>query len=573
VGSGGDGVVTLGELLVSVAARAGAYAIMTKAFGPQVRGGESSCRVRIASAPLHGAGGDVDHAVIHDFEDYAKLASELPVGPESIVVFDTGAGGSAASAPFPAKPREVRGLPLSELSRKAAKSPRSRASVALGMIATWLELPEAPLAAELRARLASRGEDFVRASDEAFRAGVELARSSPLAPSLAVPRAREATRLVADGNAMCAAGAIFAGCDLYAGYPITPASEIMHRLARELPRYGGVVLQAEDEIAAIGAAFGASFGGKRAMTASSGPGLSLEAEILGLATISETPLVVVDVQRAGPSTGIPTKPEQADLFQACFSAHGSVVRPVLAPTNVAETFTLTVEAFSIAERFQTPVLLLSDQEIAQRTEVIDPLDTSGLVVAERKRPADGDPEPYSRFRLTDDGVSPMSHPGMPNTAYQGAGIEHDERGSPATTGAMHARMTRKRFDKLRPLADRRDLIRESGPDDAPIVVISWGSTAGTCREAVALLAERGLAVKLVVPWLLFPVPERRYREIFASVRGGLVVEMSHEGQLHKLLRMFVDVPPSVRSMSRSGGLPFSPEEIVRAVLEVHRGIE
>ena len=175
---------------------------------------------------------------------------------------------------------------------------------------------------------------------------------------------------------MCAAAAIFAGCEFFSGYPITPSTEIMQFLSREIWKYGGAVLQAEDEIAGIGAALGASFAGKKAMTATSGPGMSLKTEMLGLASIAELPLVVVNVQRGGPSTGMPTKSEQGDLFQAVFSAHGDVLRPVLAPTSVADTFAITVEAFNIAERFQTPVVILSDQEIAQRKESLDPIDTA-----------------------------------------------------------------------------------------------------------------------------------------------------------------------------------------------------
>ena len=170
---------------------------------------------------------------------------------------------------------------------------------------------------------------------------------------------------------MCAAAAIFAGCTFFAGYPITPSTEIMQFLDREIWKYGGTVLQAEDEIAGIGAVVGASFAGKKAMTATSGPGMSLKTEMLGLASIAELPLVCVNVQRGGPSTGMPTKAEQSDLFQAAFSAHGDCLRPVLAPTSVGDMFGMTVEAFNLAEHYQTPVIILSDQEISQRKEIVE----------------------------------------------------------------------------------------------------------------------------------------------------------------------------------------------------------
>src|SRR6185503_288360 len=221
-------------------------------------------------------------------------------------------------------------------------------------------------------------------SERAFAAGLAYADAHPTRETrrLAPPPSGAGGKLVADGNEMCAAGAIFAGCEFFGGYPITPSTEIMQTLARDLWRYGGTVLQAEDEIAGLGAVVGASFAGKKAMTATSGPGLSLKTEMLGLATIAEIPLVCVNVQRGGPSTGIPTKGEQADLFQAAFSSHGDAVRPVLAPTTVADVFATTVAAFNIAEQYQTPVIVLSDAEIGQRKETVDPIDTSAFSIVE-----------------------------------------------------------------------------------------------------------------------------------------------------------------------------------------------
>jgi 2-oxoglutarate ferredoxin oxidoreductase subunit alpha len=333
-------------------------------------------------------------------------------------------------------------------------------------------------------------------------------------------------------------------------------------MSREIWKHGGSLLQAEDEIAGIGAALGASFAGKKAMTATSGPGMSLKTEILGLATIAELPLVIVNVQRGGPATGMPTKSEQADLLQAAFSAHGDVLRPVLAPTSVADTFRITVEAFNVAERYQTPVILLSDQDIAQRKETVDPIDTSVLEVVERRAPGATELESYQRFHSTDHGVSPLSHPGMAGGSYLASGIEHDEDGSPTASGGVHARMNEKRFEKLAPLAARADLFSVEGNPSAPIALVSWGSTAGVCREALELARAAGLDVKLLVPYLVYPVIEEPYREFFASARAGLVIEQSHQGQLYRILRMYLDVPGSIESMARSGANPFTPDEIL-----------
>jgi 2-oxoglutarate ferredoxin oxidoreductase subunit alpha len=360
---------------------------------------------------------------------------------------------------------------------------------------------------------------------------------------------------------MCGAAAIFAGCTFFGGYPITPSTEIMQYLGREIWKYGGCVFQAEDEIAGIAAVVGASFAGRKAMTATSGPGMSLKTEVLGLATIAELPLVCVNVQRGGPSTGIPTKSEQSDLFQAVFSAHGDVVRPVLAPTTVADTFATTVEAFNIAEEYQTPVILLSDADIGQRKEVVDPIDASRVHVSERRRPSAPELEHYRRFVINESGISPISEPGMPGGNYLASGIEHNEAGSPTASGAVHARMNDKRIRKLVPLTMRRDLFDSYGPADAPVAMVSWGSVSGVAREALALAARSGVAAKLLVPRLLYPVAQHVYADFFASVRAGFVLEQSHQGQLYRLLRMFVDLPRGIDALARSGSNPFTPAEV------------
>jgi 2-oxoglutarate ferredoxin oxidoreductase subunit alpha len=367
---------------------------------------------------------------------------------------------------------------------------------------------------------------------------------------------------------MCAAAAIFAGCTFFAGYPITPSTEIMQFLDREIWKYGGTVLQAEDEIAGIGAVAGASFAGKKAMTATSGPGMSLMTEMLGLASIAELPLVCVNAQRGGPSTGMPTKAEQADLFQAAFSAHGDCLRPVLAPTSVGDMFGVTVEAFNLAEYYQTPVIVLSDQEIAQRKEIVEAIDTRAFRLVERRHPTETELANYARFKLTESGISPISHPGMAGGNYLASGIEHNELGRPTASGEMHGQMNKKRFRKFNPLKNRRDLFEVEGDPEAPIGLVSWGSVAGVAREALRLAQAEGLHAKLLVPKLLYPVVEPVYQDFFASVRRGLFIEQSFQGQLYRLVRMHVDLPAHVQSLARSGSNPIQPSEVLERVREM-----
>jgi 2-oxoglutarate ferredoxin oxidoreductase subunit alpha len=301
--------------------------------------------------------------------------------------------------------------------------------------------------------------------------------------------------------------------------------------------------------------------------------MSLKSEMLGLATIAELPLVCVNVQRGGPSTGIPTKSEQSDLFQAAFSAHGDVVRPVLAPTSVADTFRVTVEAFNIAEQYQTPVILLSDADIAQRKEIVDPIDTSNVTLIDRRRPNERELEDYVRFRLTETGISPISHPGMPRGNYLASGIEHNEAGAPTAKGETHAKMNEKRIRKLTPLKTRRDLFIFEGDPDAPIALISWGSVAGVAMEALRLAQAEGMKVKLLIPKLLFPVSEEIYQEFFASVKMGLVVEQSHQGQLYRLIRMYVDVPQRMESLARSGSNPILASVVLERLRSLVRSLQ
>jgi len=498
------------------------------------------------------------------------------VGGHTVVIYEAKTGVDPDKLPLVGvTPAEVMKVPIGELSKKSAGTDKAKNTVVLGLIAGWFDVATASILRSVQKKLAKKGPEVVAAAERSFHAGREYALANPLKRDMkmSAPKDGPGSKMLTDGNDMCAAAAIFAGCRFYGGYPITPSTEIMQYLSREIWKFGGTVLQAEDEIAGVGAAIGASFGGLKAMTATSGPGMSLKTEMIGLASIAELPLVIVNVQRGGPSTGLPTKPEQADLYQACFGTHGDSVRPVLAPTTVADTFAVTVEAFNLAEKYQTPVVILSDQEIGQRKETVNPIDTSKFEIVERLKPTAADLESYARFRFTESGVSPISQPGMKGGNYLAAGIEHNEHGAPTASGAMHAKMNEKRFHKLTPLAHRSDLFHIDGNPGAAVALVSWGSTAGVCREAFEIAKADGVAVKLLIPILLFPVAEEIYKDFFRSVKTGLLVEQAHQGQLYRILRMHIDVPAGVRSFCRSGANPFSPREIARELRNVMMALQ
>ena len=569
-GSGGDGIVSAGESLIGAAAREGYFAILTKSFGSQIRGGESSCRLRVATTPMLNPGGALDVAVVLNWEDFLRFGGELPVDEETVVIYETKTGVAPADVPLHGvKPVLVLAVPMEDMAMKSAGTLLAKNNVVLGLLAGWFGLARESILAGIRKKFARKGEAVLQGNERAFAAGLEYAAKNPIGDEFHLdPAIRDrdgGRRELSDGNELCAKAALFAGCKFFGGYPITPATEIMQYLQREIWKHGGSLLQAEDEIAGIGAAVGASFAGKKSMTATSGPGFSLKAEMLGLASVTELPLVCVNVQRGGPSTGMPTKREQSDLFAAAFSAHGDTVRPILAPISVADTFGMTVEAFNIAEQYQTPVILLSDQELAQRKEIIAPIDTVKLRVIDRLVPNAAELEDYTRFRFTESGVSPLSHPGMKGGNYLAAGIEHDEAGAPTASGELHARMNDKRLNKLDPLKQRRDLFVVEGDPDAAIGLISWGSVAGIALEALRTVRAEGLEVKLLIPKLLYPVAEEVYAEFFASLKRCVVVEQSHQGQLHRVIRMWAEVPREFTSLAKSGANPISPADIVAAI--------
>ena len=570
-GAGGDGVVSAGESLITAAALEGYHGIMTKSFGSQIRGGEASCRLRLATQPVLNPNGPLDVAVALNWEDFRRFGGELPVQSATIVIYESNTGVTPDKLPLEGvKPAVVFSVPITEMAQKNAGTDKAKNIVITGLLAGWFGIGRESMLAGIRKKFGKKGAAVVEGNVRAFQAGLEFAEANPLAidRKLKPATTTRSAKLLTDGNDMCAAAAIFAGCSFFAGYPITPSTEIMQFLDREIWKYGGTVLQAEDEIAGIGAVVGASFAGKKAMTATSGPGMSLKTEMLGLATIAELPLVCVNVQRGGPSTGMPTKAEQADLFQAAFSGHGDCLRPVLAPTSVGDVFGVTVEAFNLAEYYQTPVIVLSDQEIAQRKETVDPIDTSKFQLVDRRRPNEAELTNYARFKLTESGISPISYPGLRGGNYLAAGIEHNELGRPTASGELHARMNEKRFRKFNPLKNRRDLFQVEGDPDAPIGLVSWGSVAGVAQEALRLALAQGLHVKLLIPKLLYPVVEPVYQDFFASVRRGLFIEQSFQAQLYRLVRMYVDVPSQIRPLAKSGSNPIQPAEVLERVREM-----
>jgi len=367
------------------------------------------------------------------------------------------------------------------------------------------------------------------------------------------------------GDHACAEGAIAAGCRFFAGYPITPSTEIAERLARRLPEIGGVFIQMEDELGSMAAIIGASAAGARTMTATSGPGFSLMMENIGLAMMLEIPCVVVDVQRGSPSTGLPTLPGQSDVMQARWGSHGDYGVVAYSPWSPQEVFDLTLHAFNVADRYRIPVFLMADEVVGHMVErvVIPPEDQ--IVLWERKRPNAGEGPGFEPFRADDeDLVPPMVHAGEGYRIHY-TGLTHDERGYPDMSPEAHHRLVTRLVEKVRRAADCLTRTEETLMEDAKIAVVSFGSTARSARHAVREARNRGIPVGFLRLISLWPFPEKAIRRIAEQVDAFVVAEMNL-GQMALEVGRHVSQP--VHGVHHAGGAMMPPAPILDAILNV-----
>ncbi len=370
------------------------------------------------------------------------------------------------------------------------------------------------------------------------------------------------------GNHACALGAIAAGCRFYAGYPITPSSEIAERMAIELPMVNGMFIQMEDEIASMGAVVGASLGGLKAMTATSGPGFSLMQEHLGYASGTEIPCVIIDVMRGGPSTGMPTRPSQGDVMQARWGAHGDHPVIVLAPSSVTEIWSETVRAFNLSERCRVPVVVLYDEVVGHLIETVELPDPDKLELIER-RWASGPVETHQPYAAGDDDVPEMARIGDGYRVHV-TGLTHDEDGFPTQDPPTVDRMMRR---LLRKLDRHRDLIESFEAidcEDADVLVVAYGITARSARRAVAQARDEGVRVGLFRPITLWPFPERAFCEVAGRASAVLVPEMN-AGQLCLEVERHCTPMRGVQRLNRVDGQPIAPAKILESIMELaHR---
>ncbi|MES9946655.1 MAG: 2-oxoacid:acceptor oxidoreductase subunit alpha [Candidatus Thiodiazotropha sp.] len=553
-GSGGSGAVTAGRIVLEAAARCGYQGLMTRSAGPQIRGGESAAMIRFAPGPVECMGDHYDLLVALDWLNIERFADEIPLTEKSLILCDPAAGDVPSQ--LRSNRAEIREVPFKVF---ASGLPEGRINmVALGAMAMVCGLQLEALEASVKQVLERKGEQVVESALRALSLGYNHDRR-PIQAPLSPGEQRDIWSIT--GNHACGAGALRGGVRFVAAYPITPASEMLEWLAPRLEKLGGSLLQAEDELASINMIIGSSFGGVPSLTATSGPGLSLMVEGLGLALVSETPVTVVNVMRGGPSTGIPTKSEQADLDIALYGLHGDAPHLVFAPLSIRDCVFTTQWAVQLAEHLQTVALVLTDQSLGQSQAIIE---APPMVEMPWRRALEESPaSDYKRYQITADAISPMTLPGTPGGMYTADGLEHNEQGIPSSMAADHREQLNKRLKKLEGFDYGDDWAEIEGDGDE--CIITWGSSAGVVRESAHILKQQGREIRVIAIRLLAPLQRQKLSQAIQGANRILVVEQNHGGQLFHYLHAQGVLPKYAESLAQPGPLPLRSGHIIRVL--------
>jgi 2-oxoglutarate/2-oxoacid ferredoxin oxidoreductase subunit alpha len=587
-GEAGEGVISCGELFAQAAARTEYHVFTYITYPAEMRGGFSMVQIRIRDWTIYSMGNEVDYLVVFNQDAHDKAVSSLKKG--GMLIYDPETVKVEANPDIVFHP-----IYLNKIAREHTGGILAKNVVALGALGQLFSIPKPTLKKLVQDRFSKKSSEVIEKNLKALEAGYVAGEQNAWEQRFRLGSELEgkARFMMLSGNEAIALGAIAAGCRFVAGYPITPATSVFETLCKLMPRVGGRAVQMEDEIASISAIIGASFGGEKVITATSGPGLQLMGEQLNLAAMLELPIVIVDVQRGGPSTGLPTKTEQSDLNFAVYGTTGDTPKVVLAPATVEDCFYQTMRAFNLAERFQVPVLILSDQSIGFRKATVrlpdfaqirdvewrNIMDTpvipsaTKIDIAARIEPTAEELKDYKRFKITEDGISPIARPGTPGGQYLATGLEHTEKGNPDYSPEIHHKMTVKRFRKLDVLSGlfEKNPAEYYGSRDAKIGIIGWGSTEGAIREARYMAEKDGILVRHLHPKVVFPLPDRQIRYFLAELKHVIVVEENFTGQYaHFISGKFALRPIEVHKCQ---GLPITSREIYASILKVARIID
>lgn len=563
-GEQGQGLDSTSDIFATVCNRAGYYVYAYKTFQSRIKGGHTDFTSRVSQRRVLSPRADLNVLAAMDQECIDLLTGELR--SDGLLLADAHFKPSVPSG------IDLIAFDMSTMAREMG-NPIYRNVIAIGASAALLGLGLQPFKDYVADKFARKGQAVIEGNWQALDAGWEQAKKLAGSRGFQMgPPAGKPGNLLVSGNDAVALGAIAAGCRAVFAYPITPASEILETSARYFPRFGGVAVQMEDELASMAACVGAGFAGVRAMTASAGPGISLMQELLGLAGMTETPLVVVDTQRGGPSTGMPTKQEQSDILALIYGGHGEAPRIVLAPGTADQAFSDTVRAFNLADNYHCPVLIASDLGLADWQQTVEPFDLDGVEInrgpiVDVKELERMGRDAFERYADSPNGVSARSFPSMPNGQFLATGAEHGRTGKVTENAGNRVRMMDRRLHKIRHLElDGTPIagVEYQGPENPEVLLISYGSPIGAVWEAARILGERGLRAGVAQVRVLNPLPVEDLRRLTASAGHSFTVENNATGQLGFLMRAGGLTAP-IRAVLKYDGTLFRGEEVAERV--------
>ncbi len=568
-GEAGDGVFAASDTMALTFSRSGLEVFTTQRYSSRIRGGHIHTKVRVDEKRIGCEADGLDFLFAMDQETVELHRSKLV--PGGILLYDNSSG-ELKGDDLTDRGVKLFGVPARKLAKDVLDSQVMKNTILIGAAFALLSFDTdfETLGGILAERFAKKGQVVVDKNVAAAKLGLDKIKAQLNgSPGYKLERVKKEPRMLITGNEAIALGALVAGCRFVSGYPITPATDVLEYLASHLPRYNGVVVQSEDEMSAINMAIGAGFSGVRSMTCTSGPGLSLMVEALGLAAITETPVVIIDVQRVGPSTGMPTRTEQGDLNLLIFGAHGDAPRIVLAPSDLEECFYMTIRAFNLAEKYQMPVLIASDQYLSQGNRTVPIFDTSrininreGLLTEEEIKGF----EKFQRYADTETGISPRSIPMQRGGIYKATGVMHLEGGHATEKPEIRIKMMDKLFRKMKVARQELEAPQIHGREDARLTIVSWGSTKGAILEVLERLWAEGVDVKLMHITDIWPFPEERVAEVLSSSSLNICVENNYSGQLAGLIKRQTGLD-TIKILSY-GGDPITPDNLHNAIKEL-----
>ncbi len=551
-GEAGQGVQSVGFILAKALALGGFHVFADQDYESRIRGGHNFYRVRGSDNKVAAIAETLDILVALNKETIDRHTRELSA--KGVTVFDQDKVQGASL-------ERAIGVPLDRLAMESAGDKMMANTVALGALLSLVHYDFPIVEQAVKMQFASDiGERNVRAA----RAGYDYVTQNYKGDfDLRLKRISSEKRMLLNGAEAIAIGAIAAGCKFMAAYPMTPATPIFEYIAGKADEYGVAVVPAEDEISAMNMTVGAAFAGVRAMTATSGSGFCLMTEGLGLAAITETPIVVVDAQRPGPAVGLPTRTEQGDLQFMLYAHQGDFPRVLLAPGTVEDCFWLTVKAFNLAEKYQVPVIILTDHHMATSYWTAEKFDISKVAINRGLLYSEQAGDYYQRYKITESGISPRAFPGLSKALVVADSDEHGEDGHMIEDGEIRTRIMDKRLRKLPALSAEIDPPKVYGREQADTLLIGWGSTYGAIREAADMLQKEELEARTLYLSELWPFPAASVASILDRAKRCYVIENNASGQMARLIR--TETGKKIDTILKYDGRPFTPEGIVRAV--------